>query len=202
MTFLSTQFALFFAIILVGNIMLRNNKLGRNLLIALGGIYFYSQFSLNYTIVLLSVLITTYLTGLFSTKIKEQKNKNRLTTAAVTIVGAMLVYFKYAGFIFENFSSLFTFNYSFESVILPVGLSFYVFSCIGYIVDINRKIISAETNPIHFTACFAFFPQLLSGPIVDAKKQLPQFQSAKLKIDLRSILTEPLYSFGELPKSY
>ena len=91
----------------------------------------------------------------------------------VTVGGDILLflYFKYAIFIYENVLGLLRlFSQSFQTVtlniILPVGISFYIFQALSYVVDVYRKDVRAQKNLFSFALYISMFPQLVAGPIV------------------------------------
>ena len=102
---------------------------------------------------------------------------------AVTNSLLMLGFFKYAGFTVENINrilGLLNISYSLPEpgFLLPVGISFYTFISMGYIIDVYREKISAESNIVKLAAFISFFPYLLAGPIERAKNMLTQFDTA------------------------
>ena len=101
------------------------------------------------------------------------KRKTFLTLLVITNLG-ILVYYKYTNFIIGNLNAAFHGDISFRSIILPVGISFYVFQAISYAVDIYRKEIEPARGLLDFSFYLCFFPQLVAGPIVRAKEFLPQ----------------------------
>ena len=94
----------------------------------------------------------------------------------------ILIVFKYINFIFQNFDyiarifHLGTVNTRF-TFLLPVGISFYTFQTVGYIIDVYKNEIAPEKNPFRYALFISFFPQLVAGPIERAKSLLPQFRN-------------------------
>ena len=87
----------------------------------------------------------------------------------------MLGFFKYAGFIVSNINSLFGTAIEFEGLPLPVGISFYTFQILSYVIDVYKGQVRAQTKIVSFAAYISMFPQLIAGPIVqysDIEKQL------------------------------
>jgi len=83
----------------------------------------------------------------------------------ITIITGLL-YFKYTNFIIENINSIFSTNISFREIILPIGISFYTFQILSYIIDLYRKKIKVQKNFLNLALYISFFPQLIAGPIV------------------------------------
>ena len=87
---------------------------------------------------------------------------------------ALLGYYKYANFFIENLNQITNNNYSIESIILPLAISFFTFQQITYLAD-SYKGITKDHDFIHYCLFVTFFPQLIAGPIVHHKEMLPQF---------------------------
>ncbi len=108
----------------------------------------------------------------------------------------ILIYFKYAGFFVAEFAELFHFKnaFTFSKIILPVGVSFYTFQSLSYVIDVYRGKLKASDNFINTAAFVSFFPQLVAGPIERAPNLLLQiqkprtFNEADAKEGLRYIL--------------
>ena len=136
----------------------------RNFILLAASWYFYSCLHWWFVLLLLYTTTVNYLCGRW---IGAAQNKGRSgkAGAAVSIILslAILIVFKYA-YVFDS------------SILLPVGLSFFTFQALTYTIDIYRKKISVENNPINVALFISFFPTLLSGPIERARNLLPQFR--------------------------
>ena len=115
-------------------------------------------------------------------RISFQKNQKRVLIIVITVLILMLAYFKYATFILDNFSLLIgIFGIKAKNttlnIILPVGLSFYIFQSIGYCIDVYREMAEPEYNFLKYALYISFFPQILSGPIADYNRLAPQLFS-------------------------
>lgn len=113
---------------------------------------------------------------------KNRDNKSLLKT--ITYIGVIsllgfLGYFKYSNFFIESFNSLFGGNCSSLNVLLPIGISFYVFSALSYIIDVYHEKYKAERNLLYFALYISFFPKITAGPIVRADAFLPQVKEYK-----------------------
>jgi len=142
---------------------------------------FYGWVNPRVILLLLAVVGIAYVTGLAMARPSSGPRDRKLVCAAGIVVSlGILGYFKYAGFFSNSFARLlnglglhadkFTLD-----VALPVGISFYVFMAIAYIIDVYRGRVPAERDPITFFAFGTFFPQLLAGPIGRAPDLLPQY---------------------------
>ena len=91
---------------------------------------------------------------------------------------SLLGYFKYSNFFIDNINQFFNYNISSLNLILPLGISFYTFQQIAYLIDIHRKEVKKH-NLIYYLLFVTFFPQLIAGPIVHHKEMMPQFLKGK-----------------------
>ena len=141
-------------------------------LLAFSYIY-YAAASLKILFFLLFSTATTYLAGLLMDRIKEKqadreqriKQKRRVAAAALVLNFGMLAVVKYTNFAIENINALLGSHLSFQTIILPLGISFYTFQSMGYLLDVYWEKVEAERNPFRFALFVSFFPQILQGPI-------------------------------------
>lgn len=143
---------------------------------------FYGSQNSTYLIFLAVATLFTYGSGLLLEKNVEHQSRAK-AIMAVTIFANLYVlgWFKYINFFTGG---------KIESLFLPVGISFYLFMSIGYIVDVYRGKIKAEKNLISYALFVSFFPIIMSGPIERAGNLLPQFKKeafAKIKFDTERI---------------
>lgn len=191
MLFNSLTFGIFLLIVYVlyWTVFNRNIRL-RNLFLLIASYYFYCSW--NWKLLSLIIIVSTvdYVFGALIGKKQQQeqdttKQQKLLLTLALIINLGILAYFKYFNFFIESFSTAFQFigisshPFSLLNIILPVGISFYTFQGLSYVLDIYRKTIPPTKDPIAFYAFLSFFPQLVAGPIERAKDLLPQFFTPK-----------------------
>lgn len=96
----------------------------------------------------------------------------------------ILAYFKYINFFIESFNKTFGLNMNTLNVVLPLGISFFTFSALSYIIDVYRNVCTAETNIVDFGLYMAFFPKITAGPIVgwtEFKPQIKEYRGITLK---------------------
>ncbi len=126
------------------------------------------------------ILFATALTYILAScvqKAKTQKSKKIFLTIGISVLVVLLGYFKYTNFFIFSFCSLFQVSANTLDIILPIGISFYTFSAIAYLIDVYRCQYDAVTNALDFALYIAFFPKLVSGPIVRGKVFFPQVQN-------------------------
>jgi len=161
MSFSSSVFIfLFLPVVLLGNFVLKNKY--RNIWLLLCSLFFYAWAQPKYIVLLLVVILVDYSAGLL---IQSVKFKKSILAIAVILNLLVLLYFKYVNFFIENINQVFHTELNLLQIILPIGVSFYTFKGISYVVDVYRKEIKAEKNIILVALYIAMFPQVLSGPI-------------------------------------
>ena len=104
--------------------------------------------------------------------------KKRLLMAAVGADLALLAYYKYANFFLDNANELLGLGWTMEAVILPLGISFFTFTQIAFLVDAYRGEVR-EHNFIHYGLFVTYFPHLIAGPVLHHKEMMPQFAMQK-----------------------
>ena len=95
----------------------------------------------------------------------------------------MLGFFKYSGFVVENINAIFGLKIDYEGLPLPVGISFYTFQILSYVIDVYNGLVRANTKIVNFAAYITMFPQLIAGPIVQYKDIEKQLQHRTITID-------------------
>jgi alginate O-acetyltransferase complex protein AlgI len=151
----------------------------RNYILIIASMFFYMYVKLSYGLIILSIIISNYLLGIKIGNTIDKKLKKLYLYLSLLINLGILVYFKYWNFIINNISlfsgiNYLKNNYLLTEVILPIGLSYYIFQTISYIIDIYRGSFKAEKDFSRFALFTLFFPKLLVGPIERAKNLLPQ----------------------------
>lgn len=164
----------------------RKEKLRSAFLIAFG-FYFYYKASGFYLVLLISTITADYFFArlLMSTKHKTWRYIQVVSSIVFSL--SFLLYFKYKNFFLENLNSYSGSSYSLWSVALPIGISFYTFQSISFIVDIYSKRIELPSFK-NYLLYMTFFPHLVAGPIVRASDFLPQLKSY-IKVSVGDIKT-------------
>lgn len=197
MLFNSIDFALFLPIVFL-LYWLVFNRLGNkvsNMFLVVSSYLFYGWWNWRIVFLLLVVTLSSYLSGYlmsyFRDKYPDEEKKNWYSNKvllsnllAIVINIGLLGFFKYYNFFVSSFVSLFRlFNTEFSvstiKILLPVGISFYVFQSLTYTIDIYYKKIKPTADIISFFGFMSFFPPLLSGPIGRASAMIPQFETKR-----------------------
>ena len=174
MLFNSIEFLIFFPIVVI--IYLIIPKRIRYLWLLIASYYFYMNWNEQYAILIALSTLITYVCGLVIEQARKKEWKyNEIWCKSFLAFGvvsnlAILIFYKYFGFILENLNqmrsvmhrSAVTVRYN---ILLPVGISFYTFQALGYLIDVYRKDVKAEKNILKYALFVSFFPQLIMGPI-------------------------------------
>src|SRR5579862_3369184 len=183
MLFNSYTFIVFFIIVLILHNLPFSWKTKKiNLLFA--SYIFYAAWNPPFILLLwLSTIVDFFVGKALYTQ--ENKNKKKLLLV-ISLIGnlGMLCFFKYGGFILENFTHIvnaFGFNYhpAKPNIILPAGISFYTFTTLCYTIDMYKKESKPVESFLNFSLFVTFFPHLVAGPIVRPPQLVPQFESPR-----------------------
>ena len=177
MLFNSFAFLLFFPIVCIIYYILPTIKY-RNLFLLLASYYFYMNWKPVYALLLLASTAITYLAALGCAN--YSKYKKQFLISGITLNLLILFFFKYFNFAAENIEALMglmgvKISIPEFKVLLPVGISFYIFQALGYLIDVYREDIKPEKNFFTYALFVSFFPQLVAGPIERSTNLLVQF---------------------------
>lgn len=156
----------------------------KNFIIFVGSVIFYSMGVLKQPVYITLFLLTTLINFIIGEFISEFRKSSKVWLWTGIIFNFLwLIFFKYFGFLTENINSLFCLDFTVKNIVLPIGISFYTFQNVSYIVDVYRKKADAETNIINYGAYISMFPQLIAGPIVTYSTVAEQLQNRTHSID-------------------
>ena len=146
----------------------------------------------EYILLLLSVCLVNYVCALAIERSESIPVRKRILWLAMLFDLGTLFLFKYYGFVSDNLNALFSFT-GFDChapvmrLLLPMGISFYTFQIMGYVIDVYRKQLGAERNFGFFTLFVTFFPQLVAGPIERAGNLIAQLKDLRNKVDAKTL---------------
>ena len=138
----------------------------RNLVLLLSSLFFYAWGEPRYVFLMMGAITLFYLYGLATEKAAAPFWKKFWVAAAAVTGAAMLAIFKYADFFIHNFNVVTGLSVPLLRLALPIGISFYTFQCLSYVIDVYRGDARAQRSIINFGTYVALFPQLIAGPIV------------------------------------
>ena len=147
----------------------------KNSVILLSSLFFYGWGEPRYLVFMLLSIAQGYVFGLLIERHHGRRRSKLYLTASVLFSLLLLGYCKYADFFIDNFNAVTGLSVPLLHIALPIGISFYTFQILSYVVDVYRGDAPAQKNAIHLAAYIAMFPQLIAGPIVrysDIARQL------------------------------
>ncbi|MGB0647194.1 MAG: MBOAT family O-acyltransferase [Bradymonadia bacterium] len=203
MLFPTIEFGIFFALVLPIAWALRSRRTARKWFLVTMSYVFYGFWDWRFTLLLLQCSAMNYGMGLW---LQNSRHKQRqIVTLAVSLNLLTLGFFKYYGFFVSSFNSLLTSvgaerEIPIFEIVLPVGISFFTFQGMSYVIDIYRKNINARRKLVDVLLYISFFPQLVAGPIVRAKDFLHQVDRPLDKMTLPSAFAFKLIVIGLFKK--
>ena len=152
----------------------------KNLILFLASLLFYFWGEPGYSILLIAAVCVGYTGGRC---IEKAEKKRRIVTGLfVAAILGMLLFFKYTDFLLKSIGHLTGADIPLLRIALPIGISFYSFQIISYLIDVERKTVVAEKNFIDFAAYVTMFPQLIAGPIVRFSEVGKQMKARKVTV--------------------
>lgn len=138
----------------------------KNTVLLSASLIFYAWGEQKLVLMFAASIFGGWLFGLLVERYQGRPVSGILTAAAVLVSVGLLGYFKYADFFLSTVNGVFGMSLPLLQVALPIGISFYTFQIMSYLIDVYRGTVPAQKNPIDFAAYVAMFPQLIAGPIV------------------------------------
>ncbi|MCQ2497641.1 MAG: MBOAT family protein [Lachnospiraceae bacterium] len=183
MLFNSFSFAIFLPIVFAIYWLLPHKF--RWILLLIASYYFYMSWNVKYVILILFTTAVSYFAAIYIEKAKDKKRKKCVLIWAALLCLGVLFFFKYFNFATESISnilSLFTIQISPLTInlLLPVGISFYTFQTLSYVIDVYKGEVKAERHFGYYATFISFFPQLVAGPIERTRNLLPQIKERHL----------------------
>lgn len=164
----------------------------KNLLLLAGSLIFYAWGEPVYIILMILSILLNYFCGMdIENKSENEAKAKRSLVFAITVNIVLLVFFKYFGFLVESTNTLFGISIPYRELALPIGISFYTFQEISYIIDVYRGKVKAQQSLVKYALYVSMFPQLVAGPIVcygDIEKQLTERKISGRKLGQGAML--------------
>ena len=162
----------------------------KNFMLLLCSLIFYAWGEPVYVFLMLFSIIFNYLSGIEIDGYRENENTKMLRYSfwfTVVVNLAILGFFKYYGFLINNLNTILPFEIPYKELSLPIGISFYTFQTLSYIIDVYKGVVPVQKNFVSFGAYVTMFPQLIAGPIV-------RYTDVDAQLSKR---THSLYKFGQ-----
>lgn len=156
----------------------------KNYILLTASLFFYAWGGISYLKILIVSILINYIFGLLVDKYKDNiKLKKLFLVIGIILNLALLFYYKYYDFFIDNANSFLNTNFPLRNIVLPIGISFFTFQGMSYIIDVYRKDGKINKNPFSVALYISFFPQLVAGPIVKYKTVDEQIRNRKESIE-------------------
>jgi len=157
----------------------------RNTILLLFSLFFYAWGEPKYVFLMLFSIAMNYFFGIFIDKFQDRQRKQKLILV-LAVIGNLLIlgFFKYFNFMIENVNILLGTSFAIEPIPLPIGISFFTFQAISYLVDVYRKDGEVQRNILNISLYISLFPQLMAGPIVRYQTVAEQLKKRFITLDL------------------
>lgn len=190
MVFSSITFLFYFLPIVLAIYYLVPNKC-KNIVLLISSFIFYFYGEPTYVLLMLFSIICTYIFGLLINKYKKHAKLFLILFICISV--GLLIYFKYIDFIIQNINLWLANKLDFIYVALPIGISFYTFQMISYIVDVYRGQAKVQKNILKLAMYVSLFPQLIAGPIVryttiEAQLEKREYTMEKFALGVRRFI--------------
>ena len=173
----SGMFLIIFLVFFTVYAVVYSKKNFRTIYVLLFSLFFYYKAGGLFVFLLIAASVANFLFSHLISIVKQNYLRRIFLTIAIISNLGVLGYFKYAGFFITNINEFAKTEFLLPDIILPIGISFYLFQAISYVVDVYKKEIEAEKSFLDFSFYLCFFPQLVAGPIVRAKEFIPQIKA-------------------------
>ena len=159
-------------------------RAGKNAVLFLSSLLFYAWGEPRFCIFMLLSILQGYVFGRLIEKHAQNKKRSKLfLTASVALSLALLAYCKYADFFLSSVNAVTGLSFKLLHVTLPIGISFYTFQILSYVVDVYRGSVPAQKSFLKLGTYIAMFPQLIAGPIVRYAEIAPQLDSRQTTLE-------------------
>lgn len=176
MSFLSYQFVILFLILLIILKVAGNSIQKYNWILLVASYIFYALGSKIFVILLFLISVLTWWVGVRISDALDEKSKKKWLVLGVTVNILVLCVFKYFNFFADQFGKIFHMNNAIVHIIMPVGISFYIFQSLSYMFDAYNSKIEVQRSLSLILLYIGFFPQIVAGPIMKAHDFLPQLE--------------------------
>jgi len=143
-------------------------------------LWFYGYFNLSYLVIILTSIVANYLFSLLFFRVKHGLWRKITLSVALTANVGILFYFKYFVFFMSNVSALVGADYTLKNILLPLGISFFTFQQLSYVIDCYNEEVP-RYGFLQYASFVVYFPQLIAGPIVTHDELVPPVYGSKQK---------------------
>lgn len=166
-------------VVLLVNYALKFNRRAQNVFLCLASLLFYAWGEPRFVLVMMASILVNWFFGLLVGKFKEYKNVRWLIALDVFINLSIIFIYKYMAFTVKNLNLVLHAHWKVPEIALPIGISFFTFQAISYVIDVYRGRGEAQKNLLNVGLYISFFPQLIAGPIVRYETIADQINNRK-----------------------
>ena len=182
MVFSSAIFLFGFLPLLLGLYFLAKDKFKNYILLAFS-LIFYGFGGPKLLVMMITVVMIDYIAAILLDKYESNKIRKLVIILTVVLNIGTLFYFKYMGFTVSVINRLTSLSIPVPNIVLPIGISFYTFQAMSYVIDVYRKEVKANKNPFNVLLYVSMFPQLVAGPIVRYKTVAEEIENRKITLN-------------------
>ncbi len=186
MLFTSQEFILIFLpiILFVYFVILRWTRTGQNVFLTFASLFFYAWGEPSFLFVMLISIFMNWFFALLVDQFRQRRIVIKLVLWVMVLCNlGIIAAFKYSNFLLDTTNSILESDYYLPKILLPLGISFFTFQAISYVIDVYREQGKAQKNPLNVAFYIAFFPQLIAGPIVRYQTVADQIENRKESLD-------------------
>ncbi len=155
----------------------------QNYILLVASIIFYAWGEPRYLAIMILTILVNYVGANYISRSKDIFHRKLLLTATILVNLSFLFYFKYFNFVMENINQALKVNIDFIDVVMPIGISFYTFQALSYVIDVYRGEVKAQKDIYKLSLYITIFPQLVAGPIVKYHDVDEQISDRKVSFD-------------------
>lgn len=179
MAFPTFEFAIFISIVLPVSWMLRSRPTPWKLFILGASYWFYGAWDARFLLLLIAMTIVNEIVAVLNHRSRSNLVQRAIIAVGVSFDLGVLAFFKYYGFFTDSLEDNLGISSPALDIVLPIGISFFTFQAISYIIDVHRR-ESQPASLLDFAVFLSFFPQLVAGPIVRFKEFHPELQAKRV----------------------
>jgi len=186
MLFSSTTFIYLFlpAVLFFYYVVLKKSRLLQNVFLLFASLFFYAWGEPKFVLIMLASIFVNWLFGLLVSKSRDKQARSRAIIAADVLFNlAVLFVFKYLAFTGNVINGVFHTDLQVPAIALPIGISFFTFQAMSYVMDVYRQKGEVQTNILYVGLYISFFPQLIAGPIVRYETVADEIKNRKETAD-------------------
>ena len=159
----------------------------KNFVLLFMSLIFYAWGEPKLLLLMVFTIFTDYTAGVLINKYSNKPVVAKIVFVATLVINlALLGVFKYANFVIESVNTIVAGEFDLLEISLPIGISFYTFQALSYVIDVYKKVVPVEKNLLNFTTYVVLFPQLIAGPIVQYKTVAKELSKRQESVELFS----------------